>query len=146
MKQLDEMIKHYVRQKEDFIHETGEVLNDTPDMQERSNQLEVFNTLLVYATYATANQLECELSKCFSGEYENETINYMCQQLRELNAVCMASNKGDEACQGLYKNITHLTPEIKSYIREKLSKAAIEMVLAKTPIPVEEETLVPRFN
>lgn len=140
------MIKRYVEQKEDFIHKTGEVLNDTPDMQERSNRLEVFNTLLVQATYKTADQLECELSQCFSGNYEDDTINYICQQLRELNAVCIASGKGDEACQGLYKNITHLTPEIKNHIREKLSKAAIEMVLAKTPIPVEEETLVPRFN
>ncbi|MGQ3889266.1 hypothetical protein ACQUW5_09570 [Legionella sp. CNM-1927-20] len=135
-------ISSYIEQKETFIDTAHHILDKTPDKQERMVRLTAFNTLLLFATYAKPHELESQIKICFpenDSESQN-TINYISEQLRDLNYLCVAalSDTDNTSQQNTMREINFFKPEIK-FSKEELSKALIEMVLKTTKnISLEE--------
>lgn len=85
LKQKIEIQKTKVEQ---FIDEMHQLFMQTADENERNNRLDVFDTLLLLATFVDQQSLEDEFQSTLPmGQYDS-TLNYMCQQLREINGFC----------------------------------------------------------
>ncbi|KTD40487.1 hypothetical protein [Legionella parisiensis] len=113
-----------------FIDSMREVFEKTPDEDEKANRLEVFDTLLLLATYAQAEELENEFQIMLPYNEHSDSITYLCQQLREINGFCQCSFSDQHS---VYQDLlAEITPEKKQAVRELLSKEISELIFEKT--------------
>ncbi|WP_131782163.1 hypothetical protein [Legionella gresilensis] len=134
-------IGSYVEQKEKFIDNVHRIFNRTPDEKERSIRITAFNTLLLYATYATAQELDIELERCFPAN-DNEsqnTINYIREQLRDLNCLCVGALGNTDNTNQQSSRVANGFFRAEPNFNKELSKALVEMVI-KTTKEAPEET------
>lgn len=90
-----------------FIDSMRDIFEKTPDEYEKANRLEVFDTLLLLATYAEAEELENEFQIALPNNEHNDSITYLCQQLREINGFCQCSFSDEHSVyQDLFAEIT----------------------------------------
>lgn len=125
-------IREYTHQKEQFINAVRNAINvQTFNQEERKRRLEIFDSLLLMATYADSARLEEEFLSNLPSP--NGTITYICAQLREINGFCNQTFSDEhEGYLNIYNTLTYLTPEVKQTIRDKLSEELTTMILAKT--------------
>ncbi|WP_131794987.1 hypothetical protein [Fluoribacter gormanii] len=127
------LLKKITRERnkvEHFIDYMRTIFEKTPDTSERANRLEVFDTLLLLATYANVEELENELQSVLPKDENTDTISYMQEHLREINGFCTSSFSDEHE---VYKNLfTAITPEKKQGVRDLLSKAITELIFEKT--------------
>ncbi|WP_454781821.1 hypothetical protein [Legionella sp. WA2022007384] len=122
-----------------FIDEMRSLLEKTPDTAERANRLEVFDTLLLLATYAKAEDLEHEFQCVLPKNEKANTIVYLQQHLREINGLCQGSLSDDHE---VYKDLfADIITEKKQSIRDLLSKTITELIFAKTNTPSARLTM-----
>ncbi|MGL5741900.1 MAG: hypothetical protein ACRCXC_04795 [Legionella sp.] len=118
---------------EQFIDSIHAVLSSTPDENERNNRLEVFDTLLLLATYADLETLEIEFTNSLPNIDSDKTLNYLRQQLREINGLCKKTLSDDhEVYHDLFSLMTLPTPEKKQALRELLSNNLSQVIFDKT--------------
>ncbi|QMT60910.1 hypothetical protein [Legionella sp. PC997] len=130
------LLKKITRERnkvEQFIDHTRELFAKTPDISERTNRLDVFDTLLLLATYAKAEELENEF-QCVLPNNENvNSIVYLKEHLREINGFCQSTHSDEHE---VYKDLfTDLASEKKQGVRDLLSKTITELILEKTHTP-----------
>lgn len=113
-----------------FIDSMRDIFEKTPDEYEKANRLEVFDTLLLLATYAEAEELENEFQIALPNNEHNDSITYLCQQLREINGFCQCSFSDEHS---VYQDLfAEITPEKKQAVRDLLSKEISELIFEKT--------------
>ncbi|WP_412757800.1 hypothetical protein [Legionella bozemanae] len=113
-----------------FIDSMRGIFEKTPDEYEKANRLEVFDTLLLLATYAEAEELENEFQIALPNNEHNDSITYLCQQLREINGFCQCSFSDEHS---VYQDLfAEITPEKKQAVRDLLSKEISELIFEKT--------------
>lgn len=118
---------------EEFIDSIRVLFMGTPDETERMNRLEVFDSLLLLATYADPHILETEFQEVLPPNENNDTLNYMCQKLREINGICKnALSDEHDIYQNLFSTIKYPTAEKKHAVRNLLSKTISETIFEKT--------------
>ncbi|KTD62623.1 hypothetical protein Lsan_1805 [Legionella santicrucis] len=118
---------------EKFINQMRKTLSDTPDAAEKENRLVIFDTLLLLATYADSEELEKEFQRSLPQYETDNTINYMCQQLREINGFCKCSFSDEhEVYQDLFNTMTHPSVRAKHFARELLSETISKMIIETT--------------
>ncbi len=118
---------------EQFINQMRKILSTTPDAIEKENRLEVFDTLLLLATYADSEELEKEFQRSLPQYETDNTINYMCRQLREINGFCKCSLSDEhEVYQDLFTTITLPSTRAKHSARELLSETISKMIIETT--------------
>ncbi|PWY53825.1 hypothetical protein DGG96_20260 [Legionella qingyii] len=127
------LLKKITRERnkvEHFIDHMRAIFEKTPDTSERANRLQVFDTLLLLATYAKVEELENEFQSVLPKDENTATISYLREHLREINGFC-TSTFSDE--HEVYKNLfTGITPEKKQGVRDLLSKSITELIFEKT--------------
>ncbi|KTC90548.1 hypothetical protein OQJ18_01130 [Fluoribacter dumoffii] len=117
---------------EQFIDEIRDIFSQTNDEVEKKNRLEVFDTLLLLATYASPAELEHEFQNVLPHDQGN-TVHYLCQKLREINGFCQNSLSDEhEVYQNLFAEIDFPTESKKQAVRELLSKKISELIFEKT--------------
>ena len=113
-----------------FIDHMRSLLEKTPDTTERANRLEVFDTLLLLATYAKAEELENEFQSVLPKNENIEALVYLQEHLREINGFCQSSlSDNHEVYRDLF---TELSLEAKQGARDLLSKTITELIFEKT--------------
>lgn len=113
-----------------FIDSMRDIFEKTPDEYEKANRLEVFDTLLLLATYAQAEELENEFQIALPNNEHNDSVTYLCQQLREINGFCQCSFSDKHS---VYQDLfAEITPEKKQAVRDLLSKEISELIFEKT--------------
>lgn len=118
---------------EQFINQMRQILSSTPDEVEKENRLEIFDTLLLLATYADSAELENEFKRSLPQYETDSTINYICRQLREINGFCKCSLSDEhEVYQDLFSTLTHPSARTKHSARELLSETISSMILETT--------------
>ncbi|QLZ69794.1 hypothetical protein FOLKNPGA_02593 [Legionella sp. PC1000] len=128
---LLEKIAHEKDKVELFIDSMRDIFERTPDELEKAKRLEIFDTLLLLATYAEAEELENEFQIALPNNEHNDSITYLCQQLREINGFCQCTFSDEHnVYQDLLSEV--ITPEKKQAVRELLSKTISELIFEKT--------------
>ncbi len=118
---------------EQFINQMRQILSNTPDEVEKENRLEIFDTLLLLATYAAPAELENELKRSLPQYENNSTINYICRKLREINGFCKCSLSDEhEVYQDLFSALTHTSSRTKYSVRELLSETISNLIIETT--------------
>lgn len=118
---------------EQFINQMRQIISKTSDAAEKENRLEIFDTLLLLATYADSEELENELKRSLPQYETDSTIKYMCRQLREINGFCKCTLSDEhEVYQDLFSSITQPSARIKSSARELLGETISKMILETT--------------
>lgn len=113
-----------------FIDSMRDIFENTPDECEKAKRLEVFDTLLLLATYAQAEELENEFQTALPDNELNDSITYLRQQLREINGICQCSFSDEHS---VYQDLlAEITPEKKQAARDLLSKEISELIFEKT--------------
>ncbi|MCW8397998.1 hypothetical protein OQJ26_04230 [Legionella sp. PATHC038] len=133
------LLKKIEREKnkiEHFIDSMRDFFSKTHDESERNNRLEVFDTLLLLATYAQADALENEFQSVLPQNERGEAINYLCQELREINGFCQGSFSDEhDVYRDLFSEIKFPTAEKKHAVRKLLSATITELIFEKTNTP-----------
>jgi hypothetical protein len=128
-------IENAIKEKEQFIDDMRAFFSRTKDTTERTHRLEIFDTLLLLATYAEKEQLEEEFKKTLPPYQDKDALSLMCKQLRVIHGLCKQSlSNDDEAYQNLFAN-NNLTVEIETAICIELSDRMTQMILEKTDTP-----------
>ncbi|KTD09117.1 hypothetical protein Lgra_2352 [Legionella gratiana] len=118
---------------ENFISQMRKILSNNDDAVEKENRLEIFDTLLLLATYANSEELEKEFQSSLPLYETDNTINYMCRQLREINGFCKCSLSDEhEVYQDLFSTITFPSARAKNSARELLSQTISRTILEAT--------------
>ncbi|HHT0592008.1 TPA: hypothetical protein ACTXXA_000562 [Legionella anisa] len=128
------LLKKIAREKEKvehFIDSMRDTFEKTPDEGEKTKRLEVFDTLLLLATYAQAEELESEFQMVLPNNEHNDAITYLCQQLREINGFCQCTFSDEHR---VYQDLLaeETTLEKKQAVRDLLSKTISELIFEKT--------------
>ncbi|WP_237760474.1 MULTISPECIES: hypothetical protein [Legionella] len=117
----------------EFIDSMRCIFSETANEAEKINRLEVLDTLLLLATYAQPDELENEFLSVLPNNERGDTLNYLCQQLREINGFCLGSFSDEhEVYQDLFSNIELSTAEKKQAVRDLLSKNITELIFTET--------------
>ncbi|KTC84486.1 hypothetical protein [Legionella brunensis] len=136
MKKIKEKIAVYRKNYEDFINEINHLFEQTKDPVEKTNRREVFDTLLLLATYASREALEKEFHDLLPLEENNPTLLSICQKLQEINGLCTCTFSDEhEIYQHLLAGSNFLNFEKKEVLRNMLSAEITELILEKTNTP-----------
>lgn len=126
----------------DFIDGVHKSLNSTADVKERINRLEVFDSLLLLATYVSAGELEKALSRSLPLEEANPGLTYLCKKLREINGLCtFAFNDSHGIYRALFTNIQFNNFDEKERLRKELSRQLTELIFEKTNTEIPSNSL-----
>lgn len=116
-----------------FIDSMRDIFSKTPNESEKINRFEVFDTLLLLATYAQPEMLEHEFQSVLPQNEGEDTLSYLCEKLREINGFCSGSFSDEHGTyQDLFSEIKFPTSEKKQAARDLLSKAISEIIFEKT--------------
>ncbi|STX38719.1 hypothetical protein [Legionella feeleii] len=126
----------------DFIDEVHKSLNSTADVTERIKRMEVFDSLLLLATYTSAAELDKALSRSLPLEEDNPGLTYLCKQLREINGLCTFSfNDSHDIYRALFTNIQFNNFDEKERLRKELSRQLTELIFEKTNTEIPSNSL-----
>ncbi|STX41934.1 Uncharacterised protein [Legionella donaldsonii] len=126
----------------DFIDDVHKSLNDTADVKERAKRQEVFDSLLLLATYTSAIELEKALSRSLPLEEANPGLTYLCKQLREINGLCTFSfSDSHDIYRSLFTNIQFNNFDEKERLRKELSRQLTELIFEKTNTEIPSSSL-----
>ena len=130
---MQNKIENYTRQKAESIDKVRRAFVKTKNKEEQFNRNEVFDTLLLVATFANIDELERYIAQMLPMDKPNATVNYIVKQLREINGICTSSfGDNHETYQDLFYSLTFPTLETKQNIRDMLSKSISDMIFEKT--------------
>ncbi|WED43552.1 hypothetical protein [Legionella cardiaca] len=130
---VKEKITIYRVQYNQFIDEMRCFFDKTEEPIEKAHRHEVFDTLLLLATYSTAAKFDAELHNLLPLEENNLRLKSMCQRLQELNGVCTCTLSDEhEIYQELFNGVSFLNFDKKDILRHRLSQQITELILEKT--------------
>ena len=140
---MKEKIEAYTQKKSEFIDKVRRVFDNTVDLMEKKNRLEVFDNLLLAATWKEIADLDLDIALMLPAANSNATINYIIQQLREINGFCTASfSDNHEAYQDLFQSLAFPTSETKQNVRVMLQNSMVTMILNQTNTLVTETNTI----
>ena len=134
---MKEKIEAYTQKKSEFIDKVRRVFDKTVDLKEKQNRQEVFDTLLLAATWKEIGDLDRDIALMLPAANSNATINYIIQQLREINGFCTASfSDKHEVYLDLFQSLAFPTLETKQNVRDMLQNSMVTMIFNQTNTPL----------
>ncbi|CEK11548.1 hypothetical protein [Legionella hackeliae] len=126
-------IAAYTQKIEQFINTGHLLLENTKDATERAHRHEIFDTLLLLATYADSQKLEEEFNQSLPLNPPNTFLNELCHKLREINWLCTCTLPNEhEVYKSFFANFFFLTPQKKEEVKAMISQEIIQLIFTKT--------------